>query len=257
MNQKVIIMEQKETFDPSFFEYLKKAEEKHFWFQIRRKWIFDKLKKFIPPPAKVLEVGCGTGNVSSFLAKKGYEVTGCEFYTDAINRAWPGFMIVQGDASILPFEDDSFDIVGLFDVIEHFQNDITLIKEARRVVRKDGIIVITVPAREELWRWIDEIALHKRRYTKEKIKKLFREANLNTLLIEYLFMSLYMPMKYIRSKDKNDDLFKINRFLNSLLYKLFDIERIISKVLPLPIGTSLIGIAQKGNSNEYPINLNK
>lgn len=237
-----------DTYDPVFFKQLKKAEQNHFWFRVRRKWIFNKIKKFIPPSAKVLEVGCGTGNVSSFLAKKGYEVTGCEYYQEAIDMAWPGFLIVQGDAQNLPFENNYFDIVGLFDVIEHFQDDILLLNEAIRVVREGGIIVITVPARDELWSWVDEVSFHKRRYTKEKIKKLFQEAKLDTLLIEHMFMSLYVPMRYIRSKgEKSDALFKINRFANALLYKLFDIERIISKGLPLPIGTSLIGIAKKAN----------
>jgi ubiquinone/menaquinone biosynthesis C-methylase UbiE len=119
-------------------------------FNLWLKWIFDKLKKFIPPPAKVLEVGCGAGNVSSFLAQKGYAVTGCEFYTEAINMAWPDFLKVQGDASNLPFEDNSFDIVGIFDAIEHFQDDITPLKEAVRVTKRGGIIVLTVPARKEL-----------------------------------------------------------------------------------------------------------
>lgn len=235
-----------DTFDPSFFECLKKAEEKYFWFQVRRKWIFDRIRKFIAPPARVLEVGCGTGNVSSFLAKEEYEVTGCEFYPDAIKKAWPGFLIVQGDANDLPFEDDSFDIVGLFDVIEHFQDDITLLKEAVRVVRKGGIITVTVPAREELWSWVDEISLHKRRYTKDKLRQAFEKVSLNILRMEYMFMSLYIPLKYMRGKHgKSNDLFKINRLVNTFLTGLFDIERIVSKGLPLLIGTSLIAVARK------------
>jgi len=196
----------------------------------------------------LLEVGCGTGNVSSFLAQKGYVVTGCEFYPEAINIAWPGFLIVQGDAQNLPFENDCFDIVALFDVIEHFQDVIILLKEATRVLKKDGIVVVTVPTREELWSWVDEISLHKRRYTKEKLKQVFLEAELNTLLIEYMFMSLYIPMKYMRrdNKDKKtNDLFKINTLFNSILAGLFDIERIVSKGLPLPVGTSLIAVARK------------
>jgi ubiquinone/menaquinone biosynthesis C-methylase UbiE len=49
--------------------------------------------------------------------------------------AWPDFLKVQGDASNLPFEDNSFDIVGIFDAIEHFQDDITPLKEAVRVTK--------------------------------------------------------------------------------------------------------------------------
>jgi len=203
------------------------------------------MRKFLPPPAKVLEVGCGTGNVSSFLSEKGYEVTGCEYYSEAITRAWPGFQIVQGDAIDLPFEANSFDIVGLFDVIEHFQDDLAPVSEAVRVLRKDGIIVITVPAGEELWSCVDEAALHKRRYTVSEIGRLFSRAGVRPLLTEYMFMSLFLPMKYMRGRRKPDDLFGINPLANAVFAGISDIERYLSKVLPLPAGTSLIAVARK------------
>lgn len=238
-------MKKTDTFDPSFFERLKKAEERHFWFRIRRKWIFDKLRKFIAPPAKVLEIGCGTGNVSSFLSRKGYEATGCEYYYKAIKRVWPGFRIVQGDANSLPFEDNSFDIVGLFDVIEHFQDDIKPMREAVRVCRKGGIVAITVPAGEELWSWFDETSLHKRRYTIAGLKEVFSEVKINPLLIEYMFMSLFLPMKYMRGRGKAGDLFGINPMVNVLFSGLSDIERCVSRLFPLPAGTSLIAVGRK------------
>jgi len=240
-------MEKTDAFDPSLFKRLKEAEEKHFWFQVRRKWIFDRIKKFIPPPAKVLETGCGTGNVSSFLAQKGYKVTGCEYYSEALDIAWPGFLKVQGDANNLPIEDNSFDIVGLFDMIEHFQDDMTPLKEAVRVLKKKGILVITVPAREELWSWFDEMSSHKRRYSMERLKQLLVvEMKLKPLSIEYMFMSLYAPMKWTRRKyQKSSNQLKMNGLTNVLLSRFFDAERLISKFLPLPIGTSLIAVAQK------------
>lgn len=239
-------MKQSDTFDPAHFEKLKRVEKEHFWFRIRRKWIYDRIRKFYTPPAGFLEVGCGTGNVSSFLAEKGYAVTGCEIYNEAIELSWPGFKKIQGDIQNLPFEDNSFDIVGLFDVIEHFEDDIKPFKEAVRVIKKGGIIVLTVPARNELWSSFDALSCHKRRYTKEMLKLLFSGENLNPLSIEYMFMSLYLPMKYLRSESRKDNnQFKINRLENALLKGLFDMERIISKRLPLPIGTSLIAVARK------------
>ena len=247
-NNKKLSMKQTDTFNPSLFERLKKAEETHSWFRIRRKWIYDRIKKFIPPPAKVLEIGCGTGNVSSFLARKGYLVTGCEYYTEAIDIAWPGFLKIQGDASNLPFEDNSFDVVGLFDVIEHFHDDTIPLREAVRVVREGGIIVVTVPAREELWSGFDESAMHKRRYTKEKLLQLFEGERLAPIAIEYMFMALYWPMRYLRVKDKtDDDPFSIGVFSNMLLTGLFEWERFLSKGLSLPIGTSIIAVAGKNS----------
>lgn len=244
-------MKQTDTFDPSYFEWLKKVEERHFWFHIRRKWIFDKIKKFIPPPAKLLEVGCGTGNISSFLSEKNYSVIGYEFYSDAINKAWPKFLIVQGDANKLPFKYGSFDIAGLFDVIEHFQDDSTILRETANVVKKGGIIIVTVPARKELWSSFDEMSFHKRRYSKEMLKCIFRDVNLTPLLIEYMFMSLYLPMKYIRNKiQMKKDPFSVSPLSNPLLKGLFNVERFVSKGLPLPLGTSLIAVAQKNNAHD-------
>jgi ubiquinone/menaquinone biosynthesis C-methylase UbiE len=239
-------MQSGKTFDPSVFERLKKAEENHFWFQIRRQWIFDKISKIIAPPAKVLEIGCGTGNVSSFLARKGYVVTGCELYSEAINMAWSGFLKVQGDAQSLPFTHESFDIVCLFDMIEHFQDDVTPLKEAVKVLKKEGILVLTVPAREELWSYDDDKAYHKRRYTKAMVETALSRSGVTPLLLEYMFMSLYLPVKYIRgTSEQNSDKLIINSFVNTLFKGIFHIERIVSKRLPLPIGTSLIAVAQK------------
>jgi ubiquinone/menaquinone biosynthesis C-methylase UbiE len=234
-----------DTYDPSFFQRLKKIEKNHFWFHIRRKWIFDKIKKVVSPPAKLLEVGCGTGNVSSFLAKKGYIVTGCEYYREAINMGWPGYHKVQGNATNLKFGDNSLDIVGLFDVLEHFQDDITPLKEAVRVLKKGGIIVLTVPAREELWSHFDKAAMHKRRYTKERLKRIFSDVRIKPLLIEYMFMSLYFPIKFRGKRREHGDPFRINILVNTFLKGIFDIERFISKCISLPIGTSLIAVAQK------------
>lgn len=237
-----------ESFDPSFFRQLKEAEETYFWFHVRRKWIYDRIRRCVTPPANVLEVGCGTGNVSSFLAHKGYDVTGCEYYEEALALGWPGFRKVHGDASKLPFEDGSFDVVGLFDVIEHIEDDTGPLKEAFRVLKQGGIVVVTVPAREELWSPVDEHAFHKRRYTKERLAGALRDADLVPRSIEYMFMALYLPMKMLRMREKNiRSQFEINPIVNRLLKGWFDIERRVSQVISLPIGTSLLAIAEKND----------
>lgn len=239
-------MVEQNSFDPSYFEHIKIVEDKYFWFNVRKKWIFDKITKFVNPPAQILDAGCGTGNVSSFLAEKGFNVTGCDYYEEAFNISWPGFKKVRGDVSNLPFKNNSFDVVGLFDVIEHLENDIKPLKEAARVINKDGIVAVTVPAKEELWSQIDESSFHKRRYSKKYLDQILYESGLKPLLIEYMFMSLYLPMKSMRAKNIDPhDQFRISGLMNAFLKVVFNMERIISRVFSLPSGTSLIAIATK------------
>lgn len=233
------------TYDASFFEQLKAVEKDHFWFEVRRRWIYDKVLPFIPSRARVLEVGCGTGNISSYFARMGHDVFGCEFYAQAISMSWPGFQGVRGDSNRLPFRDGSFDLVGVFDVIEHFEDDRLPLLEAARIVRSGGIVAVTVPSRSELWSSVDEIALHKRRYDKEMIHHLLSGAGLKPALTEYLFMSLYLPMKLLRGKQKEPALeLRTGTVANFLLKGLFHLERVVSRQVPLPIGTSIIAVAR-------------
>lgn len=234
------------TYDPDFFVSLKKAEHNHFWFDVRRKWILDTLSNFAPPPANVLEIGCGTGYVSSFMASHGYKVVGCEYYKEALGMAWAGFDKIQGSAYELPFADKSFDIVGLFDVVEHFDDELPLLQEARRVLKHGGLLILAVPARDELWSSIDNLSFHKRRYSPEDMNKLLRRSGVNPVSIKYTFMLLYLPMKLLRRKQAREgELLKINQCINTIARLIFDMERIMSRYIKLPIGTSIIAAAKK------------
>jgi hypothetical protein len=121
-------------------------------------------------------------------------------------------------------------------------------KEAARVAREGGVVAITVPAGEELWSWFDDVACHKRRYAIAQVRDIFSEIKVTPLLIEYMFMSLLLPMKYVRAKREADDLFRINPLANAVFMGLSDIERHVSRVFPLPAGTSLIAVARKNSS---------
>ncbi|UCG77525.1 MAG: class I SAM-dependent methyltransferase [Nitrospirota bacterium] len=240
-----------EAFDRKTFERLKKAEANYFWFDVRRRWIHDVIKRNFKPGSRVLDVGCGTGNVSSYLSKRGYRVTGCEYSNDALDIAWEGFEKVQGDASSLPFEDGSFDVVGLFDVIEHMDDDSSVVKEAARVTRDGGAVVITVPALASLWSNVDDLASHKRRYDKASFGRLMRDAGLDIATNKYIFASLYLPMRIARRKkvDITDDYFGIDPLLNGLLKAVCNMERYISRIIPMPFGTSLIAAGRKRGGN--------
>lgn len=230
-----------DTYDPVFFQRLKQVEKKHFWFRIRRKWIFDRIRRFVPPPADLLEVGCGCGNVCSYMSQRGYISKGCEYFPDAVKTAYPDFQMVQGDARTLPFRDRSFDVVGLFDVIEHFENDRDILIEARRMIRPGGIVAPTVPARKELWSHFDEISCHKRRYSRDDVYTILTDIRLKPLSVEHMFLPLYWAAK-LRKNKKSNDYFRINPVVNEVFALMLEIERTITKLVKMPIGTSIIAI---------------
>jgi len=234
------------TFDPAHFTDLRKAERTFFWFAVRRKWILDVLRKNAAAGSKVLEIGCGTGNVISYLSQNGYVGTGCELHNEAICQSWPGCTIIQGNATELPFQNAAFDVVALLDVLEHFENETPVISEALRVLAPNGFLLLTVPAHPELWSYHDNAACHKRRYTKKSLATLFESNTLRLISLDYMFMSLYWPMKLLRSDNADTkNPFTINRTLNFMLKIVFNMERKLSAIFPLPIGTSLIAVVRK------------
>ena len=105
---------------------------------------------------RVLDAGCGRGEVLLACARRGAEVAGVDFSADAVEITretlanHPGADIRQGDVTALPWPDDSFDRVQNSDVIEHLDPPQTVpaLREFRRVLRPGGFLLLhTAPNR--------------------------------------------------------------------------------------------------------------
>lgn len=137
---------------------------------------------------RVLEVGCGYGKYTNFIATLGYESYGVdvvdEFIKSAKKNKPKGFLsgdnkkgiFIKASAEKLPFKDNFFDVVILFDLLEH-GDDKRILLEAKRVSKKRIIVIVPKEVDEELSNtgvifrhYIDKT--HLREYTKEKLKDL-------------------------------------------------------------------------------------
>ncbi|MFX0081973.1 MAG: class I SAM-dependent methyltransferase [Candidatus Hodarchaeota archaeon] len=86
-----------------------------------------------------------------------------------------------GDLMKLPYRDGSFDFLSAIDVLEHIRNDESAVSEISRILKKNGIIVITVPHRMKYFTQQDILIGHHRRYEINKITSLFERYNLKMI----------------------------------------------------------------------------
>jgi 2-polyprenyl-6-hydroxyphenyl methylase/3-demethylubiquinone-9 3-methyltransferase len=111
--------------------------------QLRNPWVAAKIIGEHGASARVLDVGCGAGFLSNYLAREGFDVTGLDASRASIDVAARHdgsgkARYLLGDARRLPFEDASFDVVCAMDFLEHVEDPARVVTEVARVLRPGG-----------------------------------------------------------------------------------------------------------------------
>jgi len=241
----------------SVHEIAYQAEESYFWYRARLDILLSLSERFLKKdtPLIILNVGGGTGATSKGFSRFG-EVITLDIAHEALllSRKRGLSKLVQGDGALLPFPSGSFDLVLLLDVIEHLDDDLAALTETKRVLKDEGIALITVPAYRFLWGKMDDIGGHRRRYIKRKLEKRLEATGLTPLKLSY-FNTLLFPLALIdriseglRKKGEEEESFlpELPPFLNKVFYHIFSFERHLLPHLNLPFGLSILALAQKG-----------
>ncbi|MCK4554708.1 methyltransferase type 11, partial [Candidatus Parcubacteria bacterium] len=125
------------------------------------------------------------------------------------------------------------------------------IQEIKRVVRKEGIIIIFVPAFKFLWGITDEISSHYRRYRKKDFVNLAKGNNLEILRFSYFNFFLFAPIaltrlfiRFFSIKINSENDLKFN-FINNILYIIFLFESFLLKYINFPFGVSMLLVCKK------------
>jgi ubiquinone/menaquinone biosynthesis C-methylase UbiE len=105
--------------------------------------------------ARILDVGCGIGNISKRLSAYGYEIIALDrevkllsSLKDIVNntkRTFPMY-IVAADAKGLPFKDSFFDGIIMAEVLEHIENPKEALSECNRILKTNGMFCLSVPS---------------------------------------------------------------------------------------------------------------
>lgn len=155
-------------FRPESFAELARLEADNFWFRARNKLIIWALRRHFPRMTRYLEIGCGTGSVLSVVSEAYPEAraTGSEVFSVGSPHAAKcveDTELIQMDARQIPYVNE-FDVIGAFDVLEHIQEDDTVLLKMYRALKPSGGIAITVPQHPRQWSYQGDYACHVRRY---------------------------------------------------------------------------------------------
>lgn len=174
-------------------------EDNSFWFQHRNNCILHLIKLF-PPSGVLLDIGGGNGYVAERILAEGFPVILLEpGSTGAKNaklfRKLPE--VINSTFEDAGFPDESFSAVGIFDVLEHIENDRIFLREIWRIMKPGGRLYATFPAHNFLWSASDTYALHHRRYDRQTIEQI-AEHLFELKYFTYFFSILTLPILLIR-----------------------------------------------------------
>lgn len=249
--------EQGGGFRPESFDQLAALEAGNFWFEVRNDIVEWALRRYAPQPARVLEIGCGTGFVLTRLARTfpHARLLGTEIFAAGLPHAAlrvPGVAFAQMDARRIPFIDE-FDVIGAFDVIEHIAEDEAVLAQVQRALRPGGTLILTVPQHPWLWSAADDFAVHQRRYTAGELHGKLRAAGFE-LVRSSSFVSLLLPamtLSRLRQRRMDADYdpveeLRLPSWLNRLMAACLRFELATMKLgLNWPAGGSRLVVARK------------
>ena len=244
--------------EPNAYTVMNSLENKHWWYVSRRRIISKIIRKLdLSKNASILEVGCGTGGNLEMLSLHG-KVKGVEKDEAALdvarqNARSGNVQNVEIESGALPdnlpFGAETFDLICLFDVLEHIEPDFEALVVLKDRLNFGGRILLTVPAYQFLFGKHDRTMHHKRRYTRSTLLKIHQKGGLHIDYMNHFNFFLAPLIIFIRLYHKcfstggNSEAAMPNRILNSLLKKIMCSEIFLVPSISLPFGISIICVS--------------
>lgn len=234
-------------------------EDIHWWFVARRSIIKKVLDHYLRNKEKreVLEVGCGSGGNLQMLKAYG-NVSALEFDDEARGTANSRNIcdVRKGELpNDVPF-DNGFDLVCMLDVLEHIDDDLTVLKSIADRLNAGGKLLITVPAYEFFWSEHDVVYHHKRRYIKRQLTRRVSKSGLKVKYATYFNTLLFPIVATVRilnstlRKNSGSDVSLPSMPVSNLLAKIFSSEQVFLPTISFPFGVSILLIAEKAEDDK-------
>jgi SAM-dependent methyltransferase len=221
--------------------------EKYWWNLARNKIIAESLRRHLSKNDPILEVGCGKGIVTNYLKSLGWNIIGIDPGVPIEAKVEERHIMYGKKTSELSLENrQNIKVLALFDVIEHVRNPASFLAEHLKVLPCVKRIILTVPARQELWGNFDDYYGHYRRYSIKQLDNEMMSIGMKPIMKEYFFRLVYWGIYLSKSiKRSRAVVFKApqacgSEWLHRLFAQVLFWENIIiPNKLP---GSSIIGI---------------
>ena len=231
-----------------YLRHIKNYQD-HWWFQSRKNIIEKIIKKNAKKKnLKILDFGSGSGVNLSMLSKYGH-VSIFETHKETqkyLKNLYKGtkFQVINS------LNTHKFDLILMADVLEHIKNDKKQIKLLFKKLKKNGKILLTVPAFKSLFTHKDIILGHYRRYNIREIKEIFKKFRI--LKLTYFNFFLFIPIalsliffKILKSNFIDSVEKKPNYIINFILFIIFNTESKVINTFNFPFGISILGLFEK------------
>jgi SAM-dependent methyltransferase len=211
----------------------------HFWVRKRFDVLLKLYSKLLTTEKKFCDVGCGRGLLQRQLyLYSGLSVDGIDTDKKALENNNNVNLYLYDIYECRTEFGEKYDVIFVFDVLEHVKNDIMFLKSCAHLLKPYGYMIINVPASNKLFSAYDWQVGHLRRYNLKEIVKLAESSGLTIDQVSYwgffLYFLVLMRKYYLIIKSDNiirDGLHPRNPTINQLLFLLSMIERIPQRAL--------------------------
>lgn len=242
------------------YERLFRYEDTYWWFVGRRKLALGLLAQAMPDTqpdpgsaqAPILDLGCGTGAVLAEM-RANRRAVGIDVSEHALRFCGRRGLtdLLQASAERLPLASESVQAVIALDIFEHVQDDRAAFREAYRVLRPSGVLVLSVPAFRWLWGPHDVALMHHRRYSRKQVEQRLLECGFQVERLTYSVFLLFPAVLAVRLLDKlrrgpsKVSLPHVSPRVNRFLIRVQMWEARWTARHRLPWGSSIVAVARK------------
>jgi 2-polyprenyl-3-methyl-5-hydroxy-6-metoxy-1,4-benzoquinol methylase len=221
------------------------GEDQNFVSQAKgREITFEKSLKFIERYAKkgkILDIGTAGGSFLNVAKKRGWEVHGLEPNKWLCNWCKKNYGIEISSKSLFEqkYPSNYFDVVTLWDVLEHMPDPKKALKECNRILKPNGILVVNYPdigswiSRFMGRKWVFLLSVHLYFFTRTTAKKMLKSAGFKPFLIKPHFQKLGLGYLLFRME-------KYNRLMSKMGNKMVKILGMKNTQIPYWMGQTLV-----------------